>query len=253
MRLWFFDSGGPLWYNGAMADEMEMDLEPEGDEENSTQMLPRETAPDTNLMRLTFAKEYIACGGNATEAAKRAGYKGSRRYLTTIGSRLLKAPDIRHYVTAHLRNAMDAREVVARLTDIARGSIVDFLTIDPETGQPHVDFRSHRAQESMHLIKELKPTKFGYEIKMYSKLEALELLVRVFRMDQQEIDRKKVLAQAIEDMPENIREPFKQLLANFTEVSDIPGVGGTDRESGHRTLGTDPEIVYEPPDDEDMA
>jgi hypothetical protein len=111
--------------------------------------------------------------------------------------------------------------------------------------------RTQKAQESMHLIKELKPTKFGYEIKMYSQLEALELLVRVFRMDQQEVERKKVLAQAIEDMPENIREPFKQLLANFSEVPDAPGMVTVDQPNGPRTLGTDPEIVYEPPDEDE--
>lgn len=190
-----------------------------------TRVISREISTDTSLLRLRFAKEYIRCSGNGAEAAQRAGYGGTRATLARKASQLLRSSDVQGYLTEHVRGAMDAREVVARLAQIARGSIGDFLVIDPDSGQClGFDFRTPQAKESIGLIKKLKHTKTGCEIELYSKLGALELLVRALQMDDAERDRKTILEEVIENMPHSIREPFIQLLATFSDPIAIPGV-----------------------------
>ena len=70
-----------------------------------------------------FADEYIITG-NATEAAKRAGY--SPTYVTTNTDKLLKNTNIRNYIDdrmAHLEDATIAKEkeVLQYLTAVLRG------------------------------------------------------------------------------------------------------------------------------------
>ncbi len=85
-----------------------------------------------------FVKHYVACGFNATEAATRAGYKGSRVVLASIGYENLRKPEIRAAVEALLaEQAMPPSEVVARLTAHARGDMSDFLRIDEEEVTVH--------------------------------------------------------------------------------------------------------------------
>lgn len=71
--------------------------------------------------------EYLQCF-NATGAAARAGYKGSRAVLASMGSENLRKPKIREKIDAILEEkAMTAKEVVFRLSRQARGSMADFL------------------------------------------------------------------------------------------------------------------------------
>lgn len=85
-----------------------------------------------------FVKHYVACNFNATEAAARAGYSGSRATLAVTGHDLLRNPKIRAAVEALLtEQAMGPGEVVARLTAHARGDMSDFLRIDEEDVTVH--------------------------------------------------------------------------------------------------------------------
>jgi hypothetical protein len=252
-----FDNGACFGYNKAM-NETDRDQNDEigedeiRDDEQQVQVVAYDPSPATNLMRLAFAKAYIECGGNGTEAAHRAGYSGSRASLARTANRLLRENDVQHYLTAHIRSQIDAREVVARLTSIARGSIGYFIVIDPRTGQPTgLDLSTPQAQENMHLIRKLKPTRFGYEIELYSQLEALDLIVRVLRLEDQQNEKKKVLAQAIEDMPENVREPFKQLLASFGTPEEVPGLATIGRAGKRPSLGEEQEIEMDEDGEDD--
>lgn len=93
---------------------------------------------------------------NATESARRAGYKGNDRTLAAVGYENLGKPHIRKYIDDFLdRHAMSAAEVVQRLAGIARGSIASFLNIDPD-GRVFVDLNSEQAIAAQHLIRKLK-------------------------------------------------------------------------------------------------
>ena len=78
----------------------------------------------TNRRRI-FIDEYLRCF-NATEAARRAGYKNARRE----GSRLRTFEDINKAIQESIsERAMGKDEVVDRLGEHARGDMGDFMDI----------------------------------------------------------------------------------------------------------------------------
>ena len=85
-----------------------------------------------------FVREYLR-DYNATEAAKRAGYAGSRATLANIGSQNLRKPAIRNHIDQQLHGkAMSAKEVLLRFSRQARTSMADFLSLD-SAGEVHFD------------------------------------------------------------------------------------------------------------------
>ena len=80
-----------------------------------------------------FADYYIELG-NATEAARRAGYKGKN--LNRIASENLSKLDIKQYIEERLSKIEDARiakgeEVLQYLTKVMRGEEKDQFGLEP--------------------------------------------------------------------------------------------------------------------------
>ena len=80
-----------------------------------------------------FAEYYIKCG-NATEAAKKAGYSEKTAYA--IGQENLKKPVISQYIAKRMEKQdkaliADADEVLKFFTDTMRGNIKDQFGLDP--------------------------------------------------------------------------------------------------------------------------
>lgn len=80
-----------------------------------------------------FAEYYIKCG-NATEAAKKAGYSEKSAYA--IGQENLKKPVISQYIAKRMEKQdkaliADADEVLKFFTDTMRGNIKDQFRLDP--------------------------------------------------------------------------------------------------------------------------
>ena len=80
-----------------------------------------------------FAEYYIKCG-NATEAAKKAGYSEKSAYA--IGQENLKKPVISQYIAKRMEKQdktliADADEVLKFFTDTMRGNIKDHFGLDP--------------------------------------------------------------------------------------------------------------------------
>ena len=113
---------------------------------------------------------------NATEAAERAGYKGTRAALGVTGHDNLKNPKIAEAIQQHIEAIMPAGEVLQALAEIARGSMEDI--IDADTGT--VDLWKAAKNKKMHLIR--KFTRSDSEsgsrvsVELYSRKDALELL-----------------------------------------------------------------------------
>ena len=73
--------------------------------------------------RKAWLEHYFQCGMNATEAARRAGYKWPNK----VGHRIQEA--MQAEIDARLDEmAMSSREVLARLGEMARSDISDFVT-----------------------------------------------------------------------------------------------------------------------------
>lgn len=132
-------------------------------------MAERKLTPKQQL----FVEAYLGlANGNATEAARLAGFRQPRQQ----GSRLLSNVDIAEAIAERLQTAKDcmrADEVLARITAQARGSIDDFVG---EYGE--LDLAKARARRAMPLVKSISPTKWGHRLELYSAQTALELLGR---------------------------------------------------------------------------
>lgn len=87
-----------------------------------------------------FVEAYTGpSAGNATDAARRAGYTGSAATLAVTGTRALKIPKIRAAIDAIVeqtrsRAVMDRRERVELLTSIARGEVDDWADMEDGPG-----------------------------------------------------------------------------------------------------------------------
>lgn len=106
---------------------------------------------DLTRKQQAFVEHYLICW-NATEAARRAGY--SPNSCRAMGSENLTKPDILAVINARLANLkMQADEVLARLTEQARGSLSDFIN---EAGD--IDLDRARQDDKLHLLKRYKVT-----------------------------------------------------------------------------------------------
>jgi phage terminase small subunit len=127
---------------------------------------------DLTAKQQAFIEAYLACGFNAAEAARQAGYSG--KTARQQGQRLLTNVDIAAAVRQGLaERAMPADEVLARLAEQARGTMLDFLD---ESGD--IDLKQARERGQLHLIKARSVTKDGERIELYSAQSALELLAK---------------------------------------------------------------------------
>lgn len=124
--------------------------------------------------QILFIDAYIANGGNGTQAAEDAGYKGSRETLAADAYENLNKPHIKAEIERRLSQFMSANEVMYRLTEIANadlGSILD------ENGR--IDLKKAKQQGKTRFLKVLRlKTGATNEIsfEQYSRMEALELL-----------------------------------------------------------------------------
>jgi phage terminase small subunit len=164
-----------------------------------------------------FIEAYLgAARGNATEAARLAGYEGDGDALGVTGHRLLSNARIAEAVAARLKRAkrcLQADEVLELLTEQATATMDDFFDIievesalkrpqDPaacdDADSPAEDLepdeepmrRSHpvmnlqKAKErgKLPLVKKISFNQFGPTLELYSAQSALEMLGRYHRL-----------------------------------------------------------------------
>jgi phage terminase small subunit len=123
---------------------------------------------------------------NATEAAKRAGYKGRRSTLGQVGHENLKKPEIKRRITERLNAAgMTAEECLARLTRQARGDIGQFITEDGS-----IDLKAIKEVGSTDLIKTISDTDKGTRIDLYSAQDALKLIGQSYGLFRERVEHK---------------------------------------------------------------
>jgi hypothetical protein len=130
------------------------------------------------LKQRKFITFYLGeANGNATEAARLAGYAWPEKQ----GHQQLVKPYIREAIEAEysLRTASPG-EVLGRLTEHARADIGDFdglIGFDGD-GKLTIDLKGARKAGKSRLIKKLKPTPGGISIELHDAQSALALLGR---------------------------------------------------------------------------
>lgn len=122
-----------------------------------------------------FCKHYLTTL-NATEAARKAGYKGGESVLGVTGWENLRKPKIKTYIDHYLNfQHMPESEVLARITEIARVNIGDFITDRGEINWSEVKKRGH-------LIKTIRQTKEGYTLTLYDGQKAVVDMGRHYKL-----------------------------------------------------------------------
>lgn len=144
---------------------------------------------ELTLKQEQFVLAYLGeANGNASEAARIAGYASPG----IQGHDNLKNPKIQARIRAFLdEKAMPANEVLARLAEMARGSLADFVDIDVEVEQLTLDGRRvmvrkpwmpnlKKAKDAgkLHLLAELSYTEHGPKLKLHDPQAALVHLGR---------------------------------------------------------------------------
>jgi phage terminase small subunit len=113
--------------------------------------------------RRVFVEEYLRCW-NATEAARRAGYA----HPEVMGCRLRKVNVIADLIQERIaEKAMTADEVLLRLAEQARAEHSKYLTSDG------VNVKDLLRDGKGHLVKGIKPTRYGDDIEFYDAQAAL--------------------------------------------------------------------------------
>lgn len=112
----------------------------------------RSTIKLTNKQKI-FVEEYLV-SWNAADAALKAGY--APKYARQTGYENLTKPYIKQRIEDRLaESAMSANEVLKRLSDQARASLLPFVEITPD-GFVYFDFSHPDAKNYFHLIKKIK-------------------------------------------------------------------------------------------------
>jgi phage terminase small subunit len=102
---------------------------------------------------------------NATDAARRAGYKGNDNTLSSVGYDNLRKPEIATLVDTRINEAaMSANEVLARLSDIASGKIADLMD---EEGR--FDLKLAKQRKKDQLLKKLKIKRFSKQVDSHAE------------------------------------------------------------------------------------
>lgn len=94
-----------------------------------------------------FADRYLVCG-KISEAARHAGYSPQSAHVS--GNRLLKRPDVQHYLAQQAAKVTKSEEdlqsrVLSELETMAFANISKFIRV--EDGVPQVDFSSATEEE----------------------------------------------------------------------------------------------------------
>ena len=120
--------------------------------------------------QIRFVDEYLV-DFNATQAAIRAGY--SKKTAAFIGAENLRKPQIAKEISRRQKDLQQRTEVTQEqvVKELARLAFADASVVCV------TDF-DNLTEDQRAAIQGIKPTNFGWEIKLCDKLKALELLGR---------------------------------------------------------------------------
>lgn len=148
-------------------------------------------ADGLTLKQRRFAEYYLGTtNGNATEAARLAGYDTDYDTLRSIGSENLTKPNIANYIAKRLSDeAMPASEVLARLTRHARATIADIFETQGDSRYPVLNIARAFETGGIHTVKSIKRDKGALTVEMVDAQSALVHLGRYHKLftDKQEV------------------------------------------------------------------
>lgn len=150
--------------------------------------------PRLTYKQRLFVEAYLGpSNGNATDAARRAGYANPE-----IGRQLLRKIAIRAAIDARLDEAaLKTSEILARLSDMATVDVADFIRISDDGRTFAIDLARAKRRGKTHLVKKLKMGEHGPEIQFHDAQAALEKLGRYRGIWQQNEDGNPEVAKVM--------------------------------------------------------
>jgi phage terminase small subunit len=154
---------------------------------------------DLTYKQRLFVSYYLGMSnGNATDAARRAGFA----WPDKAGAKLVGKSSIRAAIEAKLASvAMGQDEILARLGEIISASILDFADVKPD-GSIRINLKPSRRRERAWLLKRLKTTKGEVDIELESKLQAIIKMGEYHNM----CDRDKPPELSLVELAKKVRE-----------------------------------------------
>ena len=139
-----------------------------------------------------FVLAYIGkAQGNATEAARLAGYDGDDNTLSSIGYENLRKPEIKRAIEEGLKaGTLTLEEVLYEITKIIRTTAGDFYDIDDD-GQPALNMKKAKERGALGSIKRLRQTRDGFDLVFYDRLTApIQLLHYYMKSEPSTVDEQ---------------------------------------------------------------
>jgi phage terminase small subunit len=139
-------------------------------------------ADDLTLKQAKFADEYSK-SGNATDAAREAGYDQTEDALRVTGHRLLTKANIQERIRQRLASAasLTKDEVLGTIADHMRGDLTDLFDSNGK-----FSLAVAKANNATHLIRKLKLDDTGAvrEIEIHSQPSASKQLSKIYGLEQ---------------------------------------------------------------------
>jgi phage terminase small subunit len=202
-----------LWYNSNMS--------------NPQQSLTHDTLSDRELR---FVTAYLTTANMVGyRAAEEAGIAGTYMSRRAEASRILAKPSIKQAIRDALReDGMTVDECIKRLSDMARGTLDDFVDV-AEDGSMTINMVKAKTRGLMHTFKTIQKTKEGWKIERHSALEALDRLARIHKLygdDQEKVDMNLVNA-ILSVLPDELRQHVHNSLQQMYGVQAMLPPGPT--------------------------
>ncbi|OJW78429.1 terminase small subunit [Spirosoma sp. 48-14] len=130
-----------------------------------------------NVRQRLFVEEFVKCG-NATKAAKKAGYSTNLASAATIGYRLLRNVEISKAIEQYLDDrTLKTNQILFKLSQKAEASIEPF--VESYGRGMMFDFSSKKARAAFHTIKKYKTGKYGAEIEFHDPIRAMVAIEQI--------------------------------------------------------------------------
>lgn len=194
-----------------------MNAEPLTDEQEKT-----DKPKSLSRKQRVFVEEYLKCW-NATEAARRAGYK----HPNVQGPRLLVNVSIQQAIESRLSELkMGADEVLIRLAEQARFDPLQFVAIDQEHPEKvYVDLAKLKRAGMGAIVKKIAYDKFGNLVVEFHDAQAAQRLIgqhhRLFAMRNENLNLD--YSQLTDEQLDRIaagEDPWKVALSNSGRSGD---------------------------------
>lgn len=138
--------------------------------------------PERNVMikeldqfEMKFVEEFLQ-HGNASEAFRKTGLQYNHNSVARRGHEMKQRPHVAAEIAFRMRSeVMNANEVLFRLSNIARGSIGDYIEIN-EDGSWNFDLLKAKEGKRLGVVKSIQMTRYGTKVELHDPMKALELI-----------------------------------------------------------------------------